>query len=120
MVTRLIAYLAAASFLASSISFASPSSGKQPVTISTIDDQQSVALTIYNVNLGLVKGPSRAEIVQGRLRAPVHGCGVPIIPTSVHIKSLSNPASLFGAGAELRIRPSEPGRNSSTNTSAKK
>ena len=94
MVTRLIAYLAAASFLASSISFASPSSGKQLVAISTIDDQQSVALTIYNVNLGLVKDQRALKLSKGVSELRFMDVASQIIPTSVHIKSLSNPASL--------------------------
>jgi len=55
MFTRIIAFLASASLFLGSTAFAAPSNGKPAVTTSTLDDQQSVSLTIYNTNLGLVK-----------------------------------------------------------------
>src|SRR5512139_3006004 len=94
MVTRIIAFLTAASLLFSSIAVAAPPNSRPHVTTSTIDDQQSVALTIYNVNLGLVKDLRTLKLPRGVGELRFMDVASQIIPTSVHIKSLANPASL--------------------------
>lgn len=59
-----------------------------------IEDQTGVALTIYNVNLGLVKDKREITLPQGALTLRFMGVAAQIIPASVHIKSLIKPDSL--------------------------
>ncbi len=94
MVTRIITFLAAASLFLNSIAFAASQNGKQPVTTSTLDDQQSVSLTIYNGGLGLVKDQRQIKLPKGTRELRFMDVASQIIPTSVHIRSLSDPGSL--------------------------
>jgi hypothetical protein len=94
MITRVITSLAAASLLASSLAFAAPPNAKPAVTTSTLDDQQSVSLTIYNTNLGLVKDQRQLKLPKGIGELRFMDVASQIIPTSVHIKSLTDPDSL--------------------------
>jgi len=59
-----------------------------------LEDQIGVALTIYNVNLGLVKDQREIKLVKGTGELRFMDVASQIIPTSVHIKSLLDPASL--------------------------
>ncbi len=61
---------------------------------STLADQDSVAVTIYNVNLGLVKDLRSINLSKGMGELKFMDVASQIIPTSVHIKSLINPESL--------------------------
>jgi hypothetical protein len=61
---------------------------------STLDDQTSVALTIYNVNLGLVKDQRTIKLFKGTGDLRFMDVASQIMPTSVHIKSLLDPDSL--------------------------
>ena len=99
MVTRLFALLLAVSIIAAGISPAfaaalAPANRNTPVTC-TLDDQQSVSLTIYNVNLGLVKDQRRLKLPKGAAELRFMDVAAQIIPTSVHIKSLLDPGSLL-------------------------
>lgn len=96
MFTRLVAaFLVFFLSLGSNLSFAALTNGtKQSVTTSTLDDQQSVALTIYNVNLGLVKDLRTLKLPKGIGELRFMDVASQIIPTSVHIKSLTDPGSL--------------------------
>ncbi|HUK99692.1 MAG TPA: DUF4139 domain-containing protein [Nitrospirota bacterium] len=67
---------------------------KSNTVVSTLDDQIGVALTIYNVNLGLVKDQRQIKLFKGIGDLRFMDVASQIIPTSVHIKSLVNPASL--------------------------
>jgi len=58
------------------------------------EEQTGVALTVYNVNLGLVKDQRRISLGQGTGELRFMDVASRIIPTSVHIKSLSGPGSL--------------------------
>lgn len=58
-----------------------------------IEDQTGVALTIYNVNLGLVKDKRKITLQTGALDLRFTGVASQIIPASVHIKPLINPDS---------------------------
>ncbi|MEK6745055.1 MAG: DUF4139 domain-containing protein [Nitrospirota bacterium] len=71
-----------------------PADKAAPVT-STLDDQRSVSLTIYNVNLGLVKDLRQIKLPKGVGELRFMDVASQIIPTSVHIKSLGNPDSLL-------------------------
>jgi hypothetical protein len=94
MVTRSIAFLAAATLPLASIAFAAAPNVRQTVTISTIDDQQSVSLTIYNVNLGLVKDLRALKLPRGVGELRFMDVASQIVPASVHIKSTVHPPSL--------------------------
>jgi len=59
-----------------------------------IEDQAGVAVTIYNVNLGLVKDTRQIKIPKGTHELKFMDVASQIIPTSVHIKSLIAPESL--------------------------
>ncbi len=58
------------------------------------EDQTGVAVTIYNVNLGLVKDQRSIPLPQGQGELKFMDVASQIIPTSVHIKSLADPDSL--------------------------
>lgn len=57
-------------------------------------EQTGVALTVYNANLGLVKDQRRITLGRGTGELRFMDVASRIIPTSVHIKSLSDPKSL--------------------------
>jgi len=68
---------------------------KKAESLSTgVDDQTGVAVTIYNVNLGLVKDQRNIKLQKGVGELRFMDVASQIIPTSVHIKSLVNPDSL--------------------------
>jgi hypothetical protein len=77
-----------------SISHAEKKESNLTTTASTLDDQTSVALTIYNVNLGLVKDQRQIRLFNGIGDLRFMDVAAQIIPTSVHIKSLMNPDTL--------------------------
>lgn len=64
-----------------------------PLT-STLKDQHSVAVTIYNSNLGLVKDTRLVELQPGILELKFMDVAAKIDPTTVHIKSLVDGSSL--------------------------
>ncbi|HAK60761.1 MAG TPA: DUF4139 domain-containing protein [Nitrospiraceae bacterium] len=64
-----------------------------PIT-SGAKDQKSIALTIYNVDLGLVKDRRRITLRQGTGELRFTDVATGIIPTSVHIKSMRDSRSL--------------------------
>ena len=61
---------------------------------STIKDQQSVAVTIYNSNMGLVKDTRLIDLKPGVHELKFMDVAAKIDPTTVHIKSLINGSSL--------------------------
>ena len=61
---------------------------------SGIDDQTGVAITIYNVNLGLVKDQREIKLPGGTGELRFMDVASQIIPTSVYIKSLVESESL--------------------------
>lgn len=67
---------------------------KHETASSTLDDQTGVALTIYNVNLGLVKDQRQLRLFNGLGDLRFMDVAAQIIPTSVHIKSLIDPETL--------------------------
>jgi hypothetical protein len=68
-------------------------SASKPV-MSGMEEQAGVALTIYNVNLGLVKDQRQANLPAGTLELRFTDVASQIIPSSVQVRSLVNPASL--------------------------
>jgi len=97
MVTRFLSLLLAVAiiFTGSSPSLAAlKNTDTNASSTSTIDDQKSVSLTIYNVNLGLVKDLRQIKLPKGVGELRFMDVASQIIPTSVHIKSLVDPGSL--------------------------
>ena len=64
------------------------------VLSTTSADQSSLAITVYNVNLGLVKDQRTINLDKGTVQLKFMDVASQIIPTSVYIRSLSNPTSL--------------------------
>lgn len=65
--------------------------GRKTENLSTgLEDQTGIALTIYNVNLGLVKDQRELRMPKGTGELKFMDVASQIIPTSVHIKSLVN------------------------------
>ena len=62
---------------------------------STLKDQENVALTIYNSNVGLVKDLRALDLKKGIQEMKFMDVAGKIDPTTVHIKSLVNAASLM-------------------------
>ena len=58
------------------------------------NDQADIALTVYNVNLGLVKDVRDIKLARGLSELRFMDVASGIIPTSVYIRSLKNPDSL--------------------------
>jgi hypothetical protein len=61
---------------------------------STLADQKSVSITIYNEDLGLVKDVRDLSLPEGPLALDFEGVAAKIDPTSVHIRSLNHPQHL--------------------------
>jgi len=64
-----------------------------PLT-STLKDQQDVAITIYNSNIGLVKDTRLIDLRSGVHELKFMDVAAKIDPTTVHIKSLLNGSSI--------------------------
>src|SRR6266852_2431559 len=64
-----------------------------PVAI-TENDQRDVMVTIYNGNLGLVKDTRDARFDAGAIEVKFMDVAAQIDPTSVHLKSLTDPSGL--------------------------
>ncbi len=73
---------------------AEPLSGKTFQQSTTGRDRKSVALTIYNANLGLVKDQREVKLARGTGELLFMDVASDIIPASVSIKSLIDPGSL--------------------------
>jgi hypothetical protein len=85
---RLIVLITLISFIFSiQIGYAAP-------LTSTLKDQQDVAITIYNSNIGLVKDTRLVEFKPGIHELKFMDVAAKIDPTTVHIKSLINGSSL--------------------------
>jgi hypothetical protein len=93
---NLFAVMAAVLFLMTFFSAAAyPEGGGKDAGLSSgLADQTGVAVTIYNVNLGLVKDLRRITLPKGRGELRFMDVASQIIPASVYIKSLPDPGSL--------------------------
>ncbi|MFQ5658595.1 MAG: DUF4139 domain-containing protein, partial [Candidatus Methylomirabilales bacterium] len=60
----------------------------------TQDHQQTVAVTIYNGNLGLVKDIRKIQLPRGDHDLRFMDVAAKINPTTVHLKSLTDPRGL--------------------------
>ena len=61
---------------------------------STLEDQKSVAITVYNSNLGLVKDTRTLRLPRGASQLRFMDVAQLIDPTTVHIKSLTTASAL--------------------------
>ena len=88
--TAFLALPAAAQQAGSAASASSP--GAPPAERrSTLDDQQSVAVTIYNEDLALVKEARRVVLDPGRNRLALRDVSARMRPETAQLRSLSNP-----------------------------
>jgi hypothetical protein len=76
------------------ISYAGSNDGKTEALSSGLDDQTGVAITVYNVDLGLVKDRREIKLPKGTSDLRFMDVASKIIPTSVSIKSLADSESL--------------------------
>jgi len=76
------------------VAFASGDETTRAALTSGLEDQTGVAITIYNVNLGLVKDQREIKLPKGTNDLRFMDVASKIIPTSVYIKSLIDPDSL--------------------------
>jgi hypothetical protein len=67
---------------------------KSEILSSSLEDQTGVAVTVYNVNLGLVKDQRTLRIPKGTGEVRFMDVASQIMPTSVSVKSLIDPLSL--------------------------
>ena len=87
MRTRLIALTLLTVFAVSEVAVAAPLGV-------TREDQKDVMVTIYNGNLGLVKDVREARFPAGVTEIQFMDVAAQIDPTTVHLKSLTDPAGL--------------------------
>lgn len=66
----------------------------QPSNSSTLDNQQNVAITVYNSNIGLVKDTRTLRLPRGTSQLRFMDVAQQINPATVHIKSLTAPNAL--------------------------
>jgi hypothetical protein len=86
MTTRLIATLL-------TVLMAAQAASAAPLAVSR-DDQRDLMITIYNGNLGLVKDVREARLPAGTIDVQFMDVASLIDPTSVHLKSLTDPTGL--------------------------
>ncbi|MFQ5897361.1 MAG: DUF4139 domain-containing protein [Candidatus Methylomirabilia bacterium] len=79
------------SLAATGTAWARPASGRQAITQ---QDQRDVAVTIYNGNFGLVKDIREVRLAVGSGLVQFMDVAARIDPTTVHLKSLTDPAGL--------------------------
>jgi hypothetical protein len=60
---------------------------------STLDDQQSIAVTIYNQNLALIKDARKVVLDEGANRLALRDVSAQMRPETAQLRSLSNPGS---------------------------
>jgi hypothetical protein len=88
-------FLFAAIICLAAIAFGAEKNAPKAATLSSgLSDQSGIAVTIYNVNLGLVKDQRSIPLPQGAGELKFMDVASQVIPTSVHIKSLVDPDSL--------------------------
>ena len=86
--------LVCAGLLAGLFAAAEPGAAEPETRKSTVDQQKSIAVTIYNSDLALVKDIRKIDLPTGVLDLKFEGVAARIDPTSVHIRSLTHPDAL--------------------------
>jgi hypothetical protein len=69
-------------------------SGQSSNIATGLNDQETVSITVYNSNLGLVKDVRRLPLPNGVTELKFGEVAAKIMPQTVHIKSLTDPARL--------------------------
>src|SRR5215468_5470443 len=87
MIRQIVALVVAGTLAGAQLTEAAP----QAITR---ESKQDVMVTIYNGNLGLVKDTREARLDAGMLEVQFADVAALIDPTSVHLKSLTDPAGL--------------------------
>ena len=87
MTTKLIALLL-------TLALAVPEAASAAALSVSREGQKDVAVTIYNGNLGLVKDVRETRLPSGTTEVQFQDVAAQIDPTSVHLKSLTDPAGL--------------------------
>ena len=87
MIRRLLAVLVLVALVATD------AAGAAPLTV-TREDQRDVMVTVYNGNLGLVKDVRETRLPTGTTEVHFADVAALIDPSTVHLRSLSNPAGL--------------------------
>jgi hypothetical protein len=82
-----------AAVLAAAIATATPALAQDELR-STLEDQQSVAVTIYNENLALVKDTRKVKLADGLNRLALREVSGQMRPETALLRSLTNPGSL--------------------------
>jgi hypothetical protein len=90
---RAVAVLLAA-FVAAAAAAFTFAAAETPARKSTADERKSIAVTVYNSDLALVKDVRSIELPKGVLDLRFEGVAARIDPTSVHIRSLTDPGRL--------------------------
>ena len=75
-------------------SLASSQAGKLADQTSSLQDQENVAVTVYNSNIGLVKDTRKIHLPMGLTDLKFTEVAGQIMPQTVHIKSLTDPSRL--------------------------
>ena len=73
---------------------ATAAAGQVSETTTTARDRQSVNITVYNSNLGLVRETRRLSLPQGRIALRFADVTAQIRPETVHLASLTAPSTL--------------------------
>src|SRR5262245_52968373 len=76
------------------LALALPSAGGAAPIAITGADQREVMVTVYNGNLGLVKDVREIRLEPGVTEAHFADVAAQVDPTSVHLRSLTDPAGL--------------------------
>lgn len=90
-------FLLAVAILPSELAFRARASNGPDATqnVSTgLNDQESVAVTVYNSDIGLIKDIRQLTLPSGFTELHFAEVAAKIMPQTVHIKSLSNPHQL--------------------------
>jgi len=85
------AVLVVAALMASRENFVSQTAQQGPSITTTSQDQQSLSVTIYNSNIGLVKDVRKINLQSGLSELKFMDVAAQINPATVHIKSLTSP-----------------------------
>ncbi|HEV8550394.1 MAG TPA: hypothetical protein VGQ57_15225, partial [Polyangiaceae bacterium] len=72
----------------------SPASGPAALKSSSADGRESVAITIYNSNFGLVRERRRLDLGKGRVELAFADVSAHIQPETVHLTALDAPGAL--------------------------
>ena len=75
------------------IQFSGPTHAKSKEQRSTLDDQQSVAITIYNQDLALVKDIRQLKLAGGQIQLAMREVSAKMRPETAQLRSLSHPDS---------------------------